>query len=348
MKAVVIHRHGGPEELVYEDIGTPAVGPEDVLIRLEAVGLNHFDLDVCDGISGYLDLDMPHILGVEGAGTVAETGAAVSAFRPGDRVMPFLTITSGLCRHRVCNCALGMDNICLDFEKLGVTCWGTYAEYVKVSHHNVIRVPDGLSSLDAAAGQVAFATAWELVVKKARVRQGEDVLINAAGSGVGSAAIQCARLAGARVIATAGTGEKLARARQLGADEVVNYNETPAIGDAVRALTGGRGVDVCIEMVGGAVLQQSLDALALNGRLATCGAHAGEKVEIDMIEFFRKQITMTSCHFAPKSTNNEVLRLMEQGKLRPVIGEVLPLAEMRTAHERLANRAVFGKIVLEV
>ena len=149
MKAVVIHRHGGPEELVYEDIETPKVGPEDVLINLETVGLNHFDLDVCDGISGYLSLDMPHILGVEGAGTVAEVGSAVTAFRPGDRVMPFLTITSGLCRHRVCNCALGMDNICLDFEKLGVTCWGTYAEYVKVSHHNVLRIPEGLSALDA-------------------------------------------------------------------------------------------------------------------------------------------------------------------------------------------------------
>ena len=239
MKAVVIHRHGGPEEMVYEDIATPQVGPDDVLIKLEAVGLNHFDLDVCDGISGYLSLDMPHILGVEGAGEVAETGAAVSAFRPGDRVMPFLTLTSGLCRHRVCNCALGMDNICLDFEKLGVTCWGTYAEYVKVSHHNVIRIPDGVSALDAAAGQVAFATAWELVVKKAQVRQGEDVLINAAGSGVGTAAVQCARLAGARVIATAGSDEKLARARQLGADEVINYNETPRIGDAVRELTEG-------------------------------------------------------------------------------------------------------------
>ena len=165
---------------------------------------------------------------------------------------------------------------------------------------------------------------------------------------VGKGCAQYVRGQGARVIVTAGSDEKLARARQLGADEVINYNETPEIGEAVRELTDGRGVDVCIEMVGGSVLQQSLDALALNGRLATCGAHAGEKVEIDMIEFFRKQITMTSCHFAPKSTNNEVLRLMEQGKLRPVIGEVLPLAEMRTAHERLAARAVFGKVVLEV
>lgn len=348
MKAVVIHRHGGPEELVYEEVATPEVGPNDVLIALETVGLNHFDLDVRGGLSGYPGLAMPHVLGVEGAGAVAETGAAVTAFRPGDRVMPYLTISSGSCRHPVCNCALGMDNLCLDFDKLGVTRWGTYAEFVGVSQNNVIRVPDGVSALDAAAAQVAFATAWELVVRKAQVRQGEDVLVNAAGSGVGSAAIQCARLAGARVIATAGAADKLRRARQLGADETIDYRETPDIGDAVRDLTGGRGVDVCIETVGGRVLQQSLDALALNGRLATCGAHAGEKVEIDMIAFFRKQITMTSCHFAPKSTNSEVLRLVERGRLKPVIAEVLPLAEMRTAHERLAARGVFGKIVLEV
>ena len=348
MKAVVIHRHGGPEELVHEDIETPTAGANDVLIKLDTVGLNHFDLDVRGGISGYPGLAMPHILGVEGAGAVAAVGGAVTAFRPGDRVMPHLTISSGICRHRVCNCALGMDNICLDFEKLGVTRWGTYAEYVNVSEHNVIRIPDGVSDLDAAAAQVAFATAWELVVGKAQVRQGEDVLINAAGSGVGSAAIQCARLAGARVIATAGAADKLTRARQLGADEVINYRETANIGDAVRDLTGGRGADVCIEMVGGKVLQQSLDALALNGRLSTCGAHAGEKVEIDMIDFFRKQITMTSCHFAPKSTSSEVLRLVEQGKLKPVIAKVFPLAEMRAAHELLASRAVFGKIVIEV
>ncbi len=348
MKAVVIHRHGGPEELVYEDIATPEIGPSDVLINLKAVGLNHFDLDVCGGISGYLSLDMPHILGVEGAGEVAAVGEAVTAFKPGDRVMPYLTISSGLCRHRVCNCARGMDNICLDFDKLGVTMWGTYAEYVKVTHFNVLRIPDGLSDLDAAAAQVAFATAYELVVKKAKVRQGEDVLVNAAGSGVGSAAIQCAHLAGARVIATAGSDAKLERARALGADEVINYNTTNDLGEAVRSLTDGRGVDVCIEMVGGTVLQQSLDALAINGRLATCGAHAGERVEIDMIEFFRKQITMSSCHFAPKSTNHEVLDLVAQGKLKPVIAEVFPLKDMRAAHELLASRDFFGKVVLEV
>ena len=348
MKAVVIHQHGGPEELVYENIEAPEIGPNDVLINLKAVGLNHFDLDVCGGISGYLSLDMPHILGCEGAGEIAEVGSAVEAYRVGDRVMPFLTTSSGQCRHRICNCALGMDNICLDFDKLGVTRWGTYAEYVKVSQHNVIRMPDDLPFLDAAATQVAYATAWELVVNKAHVRQGEDVLINAAGSGVGSAAIQVARLAGARIIATTGSDEKLERARQLGADEVINYNKTEDIAAAVMEMTGGRGVDVCIEMVGGKILQQSLTALCLNGRLSTCGAHAGEKVELDMIEFFRKQITMTSCHFAPKSTNTEVLSLVGQGKLRPVIAKTFPLADMHAAHKLLASRDFFGKVVLEV
>lgn len=344
MKAVVIHRHGGPEEMVYEDIETPTVGPNDVLINLKTVGLNHFDLDVCGGISGYLSLDMPHILGVEGAGVVAEVGNAVEYFKVGDRVMPYLTTSCGHCR----NCLNGMDNICETFDKLGVTCWGTYAEYVKVTQHNLFHIPDQVSFLDASATQVAYATAWELVVNKARVRQGEDVLINAAGSGVGSAAIQCAKLAGARVITTAGSDEKLARAKELGADKGINYNHVDDIGSAVRDLTKGRGVDVCIEMVGGKVLQQSLDALCLNGRLATCGAHAGEKVEIDMIEFFRKQITMNSCHFAPKVTNMAVLSLVGQGKLKPVIAKVFPLKEMRAAHELLASRNFFGKIVLEV
>jgi len=348
MKAIVIHRHGGPEELVYEDIETPEIGANDVLIHLKAVGLNHFDLDVCDGISGYFSLDMPHILGCEGAGEIAEVGSAVSAYRVGDRVMPFLTTSSGHCRHRICNCALGMDNICLDFDKLGVTRWGTYAEYVMVSQHNVIRLPDELPFIDAAATQVAFATAWEMVIIKAQVRQGEDVLINAAGSGVGSAAIQVAKLAGARIIVTAGSDEKLARARELGADEGINYNSTDDIAEAVMGLTGGRGVDVCIEMVGGKILQQSLSALCLNGRLSTCGAHAGEKVELDMIEFFRKQITMTSCHFAPKSTNTAVLGLIGQGKLKPVIAKQFPLSEMRAAHELLASRNFYGKVVLEV
>ncbi len=347
MKAVVIHETGGPEKLIYEDIETPTVGAGEVLINLKTVGLNHFDLDVRGDISGYLKLKMPHILGVEGAGVVADVGPGVQDFKVGERVMPQLTTSSGRCKRQICNCALGMDNICLDFAKLGITHWGTYAEYVKVTAPNIIRIPDGVSDLDAAATQVAMATAWELVVSKAKVSQGDDVLINAAGSGVGSAAVQIAHLAGARVIASAGSDSKLDRARQLGASDGINYNKQSIV-DEVMKLTGDRGVDVVIEMVGGDILKQSLSALAHNGRLSTCGAHAGETVDIDMIEFFRKQLTMSSTHFAPISTNQRVLKLVSEGKLRPVIEKIFPLKEMAAAHDVLASRNFFGKVVLEV
>ncbi len=343
MKAVVIHAHGGVDQLKYEDIETPKIGLGEVLINLKAVGLNHFDLDVRDGVSGYFQLAMPHILGVEGAGVIAEVGEGVTAFKVGDKAMPYLTTSCGHCAH----CLAGMDNICMTFDKLGVTSWGTYAEYVKVTQHNVIPLPDGISFIDAAATQVAMATAWEMIVRRAKLVQGETVLINAAGSGVGSAAVQIAKLAGARIIVSAGADEKLERAKQLGADEGINYN-TQNLAEAVMALTEERGVDVCIEMVGGGVLQESIVALAHNGRLCTCGAHAGEKVEIDMIEFFRKQITVSSTHFAPKTTNSAVLDLVAQGKLEPVIDSVYPLQEMAAAHEKLASRKFFGKIVLEV
>ncbi len=177
--------------------------------------------------------------------------------------------------------------------------------------------------------------------------QGEDVLVNAAGGGVGSAAVQIAHLAGARVIASAGSDSKLGRARQLGASDGINYNEQSIV-DEVMKLTGGRGVDVVIEMIGGNILQQSLSALAINGRLSTAGAHGGEKVEIDMIEFFRKQLTMTSTHFAPVATSQFVLKLVGEGRLRPVIEKIFPLPEMAAAHELLASRNFFGKVILEV
>ena len=343
MKAVVMHEHGGPDVLKYEDIETPTVGPNDVLINIKAVGLNHFDLDVRDGISGYFDLDMPHILGVEGAGVVAEVGSAVTAFKLGQHVMPYLTTACGHCER----CLSGHDNICMHFDKLGVTHWGTYGEYVRVTAHNVIPMPDGLSFVDAAATQVAFATAWELVEVHTNVRQGDVVLVNAAGSGVGSAAVQLARNAGGIVIATAGSDEKLERAAELGARHGINYNNE-SIEDGVMRLTDGRGADVCIEMVGGRVLQESIRALAHNGRIATCGAHAGEKVEIDMIEFFRKQVTLSSNHFSPKSNNAKVLRLVADGAVKPVIAKTFPLEEMPEAHRYLASRNFFGKVVLEV
>ena len=343
MKAIVIHNHGGPDELLFQDVETPSVGANDVLIQMKAIGLNHFDLDVRDGISGYFDLDMPHILGCEGAGVVKKVGSAVTAFCEGQHVLPYLTTSCGYCER----CLSGHDNICITFDKLGVTRWGTYAEYVLVSEQNVIAMPRGLSFIDAAASHVAFATAWELVEVHSKVRQGDIVLVNAAGSGVGSAAIQLAKNAGGIVIATAGSQKKLEKASELGARFGINYNEE-SIDEGTRRITEGRGADVCIEMVGGRVLQESIRALAHNGRIATCGAHAGEKVEIDMIEFFRKQVTLSSNHFSPKANNIKALKLVADGAVKPVIAKTFILEEMAEAHRYLASRNFFGKVVLEV
>lgn len=347
MKAVVINRYGGPDVLTYQNVDMPSVGPDEVLINLKMVGLNHFDIDAREGISSYPDLSFPHILGLEGAGIVSEVGENVETVKVGDKAAPYLVMTKGRCWRAECLCAMGYDNLCHDFDKIGVSRWGTYAEYIKVPEHSVIRLPDRMSFTDAAATQIVMPTAWELVVTKARVRQGEDVLVNAAGSGVGSAAVQIAKNAGARVIASAGSDEKLEHARELGAHAVINYRDQDLV-EEVMNITDGRGVDVVIEMVGGEILQKSLASLAYNGRISTAGAHAGEKVKIDIIEFFRKQASLTSTNYAPKHTCHRVLELVAEGILRPVVHAVYPLNEARRGHELLESRNLFGKILLEV
>ena len=344
MKAIVLHEHGGVEQLRYEEVETPVPGPGQLLINIKSIGLNHFDLDCREGISGY-DFNLPHVMGCEGAGVVSAAGPGVTQFKPGDRVIPILTINFGICRQRVCNCLLGRDNICHQFDKLGVSRWGTYAEQCLIEERNTIPMPDGLSFEDAAGGQVALVTAWEMMVNKGRVRAGEEVLINAAGSGVGSACLQIAALHGARIIATAGSDEKLERARAAGAEVTINYNTQDVVAEVMKA-TGGRGVDLVMEMVGGRVLQQSLEAVTLGGRVVVCGAHAGEQVEIDMIQFFRKEIAMSSVHFAPRATNALVLNMIAEGRLKPIIHRRFHISEMAQAHDMLASRNFYGKIVI--
>ena len=347
MKAIVINEFGGPEVLHQRDVETPAVGPRDVLIRLVAAGVNRFDITTRRGEIPYAAVSFPHILGVEGAGTVAEVGSEVTAFQIGDRVVPVLTISRGVCRHNPCYCQLGWDNICRDFDKLGLTSWGTYAEYVKASEHNVVHLPDSLSFSDAATAMVATATAWELTISRTRLRQGETALVNAVGGAVGSAAVQIARLTGARVIASAGSDSKLERARQLGADEVINYERQNLTIEALN-LTDGRGVDVVVETVGGRVLQQSIEALAHNGRLATAGSVGPSKVEIDIFRLLRKQAWMTGTHFAPKATIRIALDLLADGRLSPVLARSFPLVAAGEAQALLESREFFGNIVLEI
>lgn len=347
MKAAVMEEHGGPDVLQYLDIETPDIGSSDVLIKLETAGINRFDTQVRSGRVTNRSVTFPHILGVEGAGTVAKVGDAVSAFKAGDRVAPILTVSRGICDAPVCYCAQGHDNVCAVYDKLGHKRWGTYAEYVRVNQFSLVRLPHELSFVDVSASLVAFATAWEMA-KRADLRPEDTVLVNAAGGAVGSAAVQIARLTGARVIASAGSEAKLERARQLGADVGINYAKQDLTEGVVEA-TGGRGCDVVLEGIGGDILRKSLDALAFNGRCVTAGTVAPEEAPIDVRRLMvRGQISFTGVHFAPKESVKEVLKLLARGDLRPVLAKTFPLSEACAAHEMLESRDLFGNIVLEM
>jgi NADPH:quinone reductase-like Zn-dependent oxidoreductase len=340
MKAIVLRAYGGPGELRLDDAPDPVAGPGEVVLRLATTGLNHCDTDVRRGVFGVAQ-SFPHVMGVDGAGVVESVGPGVTGFAAGDRVMPHFMLSCGVCR----NCQRGQDNICLDAGVLGVTTWGTYAERVKVRANVLVRIPDAVSFDDAVAGTVPFATAWEGLVVMAQLRVGETVLVNAAGSGIGSAAIQIAKLAGARVIATTGAKAKFAQARALGADEVLDYT-TDDIPAAVMALTGGYGADVCFDMVGGERLIDCIGAVAQGGRIASVGAHGGEKIEIDFIELFRKHITIHGCGRSTKAIYADVLGMLAAGKLKPVIHKAFALKDAGEAHTLMESRAFFGRMLL--
>ena len=339
MKAVVLREHGGVEVLRIEQIAPPRPGHGEILIRLHAAAVNHFDHDIREGTSRIAH-PWPHIPGVEGAGEVVELGAGVTRVAVGDRVIPYNPFC-GTCRP----CLAGLENLCLRGIKLGVNAWGTYAEFIRVGQDHVVPIPPGLPMEVAAAAPTCFGTAWQMAVTLGRIGAGQDVLVNAAGSGVGSSAIQIARLHGARVIATAGSDAKLERALALGADGVINYERQPLAQEVLR-LTDGKGADLVIESVGGRVLAESLEAVAVGGRLVTCGAHAGETVPLDVVSLFRRQITVQGNHYAPRREIAHVLRLVAAGRLRPVLHATYPLDAVQQAARATADRSLFGKLVL--
>ena len=341
MRAAMIRGYGEAfDTIVYEDVQTPMAGPGELLIRVHASGVNHCDTDLRKGLFG-VDSPMPHVMGVDAAGAVADVGAGVTAYKEGDRVAPHFMLSCGVCA----GCRDGRENLCMEAGVLGVTQWGGYAEYVRVRQDHVVRLPASLSYEDAVAGQVPFATAWEALIEEIGLRAGETVLVTAAGGGVGSAAVQIARLAGARVIAAAGSEEKLEKARGLGADEGIDYTRQD-IGAEARRLTDGQGVDAALEMTGGAVLIGAIDALAPGARLATIGAHGGERVEIDFIELFRKHVSVHGCGRSTKTHVERVLGLMAGGHLTPVIHRVFPLSEAPAAHALMESRNFFGRMIM--
>lgn len=340
MTAVVLREHGGPEVLRVEQLPIPEPGPGEVRVKVRAVALNHLDLWARKGGPAF-KLQYPHILGSDIVGTIDAVGPGATAEVGADTV-----IQPGLSCGRCAACLGGQDNLCRYYKILGEHANGGYCEYIVVPQVNLAPYPERLAYTQAAAAILPFLTAWQMVVHKARVAPGDTVLVHGAGSGIGTAAIQIAKLHGARVIATAGTDAKLDRARALGVDEAVNYTTTD-FAAACRALTGKRGVDAVIEHVGGDVFTASIKAVRNGGRIVTCGATAGYNPAIDLRHIFFRQIEVLGSTMGSKADLLAVLGHVAAGRLSPVVDRVFPLAQAAEAHKVLEARAAFGRVVLE-
>jgi NADPH:quinone reductase-like Zn-dependent oxidoreductase len=341
MKAVRFHSHGGPDVLRYENAPDPVAGSGEALVRVRACALNHLDLWQRRGLPR-VTIPLPHIPGSDVAGEVVSADG--TGIAPGTRVMLQPGVSCGLCPA----CLEGRDNECRSYEVLGYRHHdGGYAELVKVPVQNLIPIPDDIGFIEAAAFPLTFLTAWHMLIARARLQSGEDVLVLAAGSGVGQAAIQVARLHGARVLATAGSEEKLERAIALGAAAVIHHHKQD-IAAEVRRLTNKRGVDVVVEHVGQATWMQSLHALARGGRLVTCGATTGGTAALDLNSLFVRQITILGSYMGTKGELIRAAQFFFRGQLRPAIDRVFPLADAAAAHRRLEESGQFGKIVLDV
>jgi NADPH:quinone reductase-like Zn-dependent oxidoreductase len=342
IQAMVLRHHGGPEVLNREEIELSPPGPREVQVRVLAVAMNHMDLWVRRGLP-HLKLAYPFRLGCDVAGVGEEVGPGARGARVGDRVLLQPGVSCGVCAA----CLAGRDNLCRSYGILGENTQGGYGERINVPDTNLLPLPARLSPEEACALPLCLLTAWQMVFKKARVAPGQTVLVQAAGSGVSSLAIQLCKLVGARVIATTGTDEKAARARQLGADEVINYTTQDLVTE-VRKLTGKIGVDVVLEHVGGEVFAQSVLSTRWGGRVVTVGATAGHAVSLDLRQIFFRQVEVLGSTMGSKGDLHEALSLVEAGKIKPVIDRVMPLWEARKAHEALEARQAFGKIVLSV
>ncbi|MGZ8847809.1 MAG: zinc-binding dehydrogenase, partial [Pyrinomonadaceae bacterium] len=340
MKAVIFENHGGPEVLRFTDVADPKISSNEVLIEVRACALNHLDVWVRNGMPG-IKIPLPHILGNDVAGVVREVGELVSWAKAGDEVMIQPGVSCGHCAE----CLAGHDNMCDEYDIIGYRRDGGYAELVAVPGVNLIPKPKDLSWAEAAALPLVTLTAWHMLVARAEVKPGESVLVHAAGSGVGSLGIQIAKLCGARVIATASSDEKLAKARELGADETVKYSndDWPK---QVKRLTDGRGVDVVFEHTGAATWAGSILSLKKGGRLVTCGATSGFDARTDLRHVFYRHLTILGSMMGSKADLLAAMKFIETGQIRAVVDRTLPLAEARQAHELMEDRAQFGKLVL--
>jgi NADPH:quinone reductase-like Zn-dependent oxidoreductase len=340
LKALAFHEHGGLDRLAYQDVADPKIGDGDVLVRVRAAALNHLDLFVREGLPG-LTLPMPFWTGCDIAGDVAQVGAAVADVRIGDRVAVNPNLSCGRCEY----CRRGEHSLCVKYAILGEHTHGGLAEYVKVDGRHVLGLPDAIRYEDAAAFILVNMTAWRMLVIRAQLRAGEDLLILGVGGGVSSAAVQIGKLCGARVWVTSSSDDKLERARALGADECINY----AKDDWVRVIgqrTARRGVDVVLENVGAATWKGAIRTVAKGGRIVTCGATSGPIAETDIRLVFWKQLSIIGSTMSNDAEFHAVMSQLFSGKLTAIVDAVLPLRDGVEAQRRLAEGRQFGKIVL--
>jgi NADPH:quinone reductase-like Zn-dependent oxidoreductase len=338
MKAVRIHEFGGPEVLRYEDVPDPQPRKDQVLIRVRACAMNHLDIWVRKGLPG---VNLPHILGSDIAGEIVAVGEYVTGFKPGQRV---LLAPMHFCNH-CAKCVAGLQNQCREFTVLGNGVDGGNCELIAVPAANVIPMPDTLDFNQAASVPLVFLTAWHMLVGRAGIRLGQTVLVLGAGSGVGIAAIQIAKLFHARVITTAGDEAKLEKGRALGADYGINHY-AQKISQEVRKITDKEGVDIVVEHVGAATWYESMKSLKPGGTIVTCGATTGPSAAFDLRFVYSRQLTMLGSYMGTMGELYEVLGHVFAGRLKPVVDRTFSLRDIRAAHEHMEKSEMFGKIVL--
>jgi NADPH:quinone reductase-like Zn-dependent oxidoreductase len=343
MRALTLIAHGGLEQLKVQEVPEPTIeSPNQVLLRVRAAALNRLDLFVTAGLPG-VNLEFPHVVGSDGAGLVVETGEAVRQFRPGDRVMINPGLTCGACPA----CAEGEHSLCAKLRVVGEHCSGTAAEYVVVPAENLAPIPPAMPWPQAAAFSLATLSAWRMLVTRARLEAGETLLIWGIGGGVALAALQIAKLIGARTIVTSGSDAKLDVARGLGADVALNHRTADVVAE-VRQHTSGRGADVVADSVGEQTWTGSLRALRRGGRLVLCGATTGPMVSLDLRRLFWHQWSILGSTLGNRQEYAEIVRHAAQGRLWPVVDRVVPLPEGPIAFERLQRGDQLGKLVIEV
>lgn len=338
MKAVRIHEFGGPEVLKFEDIPEPQLRKDQVLVKVQAVALNHLDLFIRKGLPG---IKLPHINGSDVSGTIAQVGEYITDLKEGQRALLAPMTFCGVCAA----CTAGQQNLCPQFSVLGYLNDGGNAEYIAAPRVNVLPIPDELTYDEAAAVPLVFVTAWHMLVSRCHVKPGDFVLVLGGGSGVGSAAIQICKLFNARVIATAGDEAKLEKSRELGADYVINHYQQK-IADEVKKITNRAMCDIVFEHVGKATWPESMKSMKPGGCLVTCGATTGPEASFDIRFLFARQLSFLGSFMGTMGDFHEVMKHIFSGRLKAVVDKSFSLRDARAAHERLEKSEQFGKVIL--